>query len=106
MDCLVWEGFGNRINALASALATTEDTVNLYWAVNKHLPLKFEKVFSPIRRVKVVNVNAARFEYSRLSHRICHYYLCNPRKIRSFEFSSSVLNYYRLLFNNFKRKNR
>ena len=104
MDCLVWEGFGNRINALASALTTTEDTVNLYWAVNKHLPLKFEGVFSPIKRVKVVNVNAARFEYSRLPHRICHYYLCNPKQIRSVEFSNSVLNYYRLLFNNFKRK--
>ena len=98
MDCLVWEGLGNRFNAIASALATTKGEVNLYWSVNKHLPLSFEEVFRPVDRLRVKNVNASRFEYSRNSDRICYYYVCNPKAIASKPFSELILSNYRLLF--------
>lgn len=93
MDCLTWEGLGNRINAMASSLVATEGTVYLKWAVNKHCPLPFEEVFDPVPRVEVQNVFAKRFPYSVKTDRICYYYVCNPARIRR-KFGCSITDQY------------
>lgn len=97
MDCLVWEGLGNRFNAIASALVVSKQ-VDLYWSVNKHLPMMFEEVFKPVDGLRVKNINAKMFEYSQTVDRICHYYVCNPSGLDISDFSKAILKNYRLLF--------
>ena len=98
MDCLVWEGLGNRINAITSSLSTSEEDITLYWSVNSHLPFRFEEVFDPIERINVVNVRADKFTYSQHPQRICYYYLCNPKQLDLSEFAKEVLKYYKVVF--------
>lgn len=104
MDCLVWEGLGNRFNALASSLvaANPGETVNLYWAVNKHCPLPFEEIFKPLDGVNVCNLSASQFAYSQSPNRICYYYACNPRNIRR-RFGCRFGDCYALLLKHLKK---
>jgi len=99
MDCLVWEGLGNRFNCIASCLTATEQAVKLYWSVNEHCPLRYEELFRPHPRVNVRNIYARRFEYSSSKHRICYYYCVNPSKLPSKEFGRKINSNYRDLFN-------
>jgi len=101
MNCLVWEGLGNRINALASCMATGSE-IELTWAVNSHCPLSYEQLFKPIERVKVQNVFARRFAYSRNRHRHCYYYLTNLTGKSNRHFSCEVRKAYRLLLRSMK----
>lgn len=82
MDCLVFEGLGNRINGMASALVATGGKVDLYWSVNKHCPLPYESIFKPISRLVVRKVRAKRFRYHVSTNSICHYYPVNPARIQ------------------------
>ena len=85
MQCLTFEGLGNRINAIASALTATKrtrETIHLTWAINKHLPMAFEDVFRPIQRIEARSVYAQRFAYSQTWNRLCYYYASNPRNLR------------------------
>jgi len=97
MDCLVWEGLGNRFNAIASSMVISKD-IDLYWSVNKHLPVNFQQIFKPIEGINVKNIHAERFGYSQLVGRICHYYVCNPGRLDINDFSKEILQKYRLLF--------
>ena len=96
MHCLVWEGLGNRLNALASCIATGRD-VELVWAVNSHCPLLYHEVLKPIDGVTVQNVNARRFTYSRNAHRYCYYYLTNLTENSNRQFGCDVRKIYRQL---------
>ena len=49
----LWEGLCNRINGMASALATGRP-VDLYWAVNEHCPLQYEVLFEKLNGIDSV----------------------------------------------------
>lgn len=73
-DCLVWEGFSNRLNSIASTYLAVED-FTLWWAVNSHCPVPFEFCFDDLCGVEPRNVLAERFPYSLERGRVCWYYL-------------------------------
>jgi hypothetical protein len=99
IHCRVFEGLCNRINCLASALATGRP-VYLRWAVNRQCPLEFERVIranpntvregdrhnllrrlrklEPVPDVKVVNEPVEEYSYEANPRRICWYF---PRNV-------------------------
>jgi hypothetical protein len=79
IHCRVFEGLCNRINCLASALATARP-VYLRWAVNQHCPLPFEDIFHAIVGVKVTNEPVQEYLYEATPRKICWFY---PKNVDS-----------------------
>jgi hypothetical protein len=71
--CEVFEGLCNRINAIASAMATGRP-VHLWWAVNEHCPIPFERVFKQTFGMHVTNEEVDDYRYARLPNHLCWFY--------------------------------
>ena len=54
IHCLVYEGLCNRMNCVASAMATGRKTI-LSWAVNQHCPVEFGAIFANIDSLEISN---------------------------------------------------
>ena len=94
IHCRVFEGLCNRINCLASALATGQP-VYLRWAVNRQCPLEFERVFNAIDNVKVANEPVEQYGYEASPRRICWYFPRNVDGLPSDVFRQRLFGAYR-----------
>lgn len=54
-EVVLWEGFFNRLNGLINGLLIHGSSFRVRWAVNTHLPHRFEELFDPIPGIEVVN---------------------------------------------------
>jgi len=77
ITCRVFEGLGNRINAIASAM-TTGCAITVFWAVNSHCPAPSKAVFKPIENLKFVDQEVATYNYIVNKRELCWFY---PRNI-------------------------
>ena len=81
ITCSVFEGLTNRINGIASAIATGKH-VFLMWAVNAHCPMRFEEVFRPIPDLEVAYEVADSYPYVVTPDQLCWFY---PRNVMGLE---------------------
>ena len=92
--CRAFEGLCNRINGIASALATGRE-VELHWAVNKQCPVRFEEVFQPIPGLTVINEEILSYRYITSRHQLCWFYPRNIEKLPLQEFRQRLYAAYR-----------
>ena len=95
-ECYAYEGLCNRINGIASSLATGRK-IKLHWAVNKHCPVSFEQIFRPFPGVQVINEQVVKYNYVVSPDKLCWFY---PRKIINLPsriFQERVYAAYRLI---------
>jgi len=92
--CEVFEGLCNRINAIASVMATGR-SVHLWWAVNEHCPIPFERVFNQSFGMRVINDCAESYKYSRLPNHLCWFYPQNLDGLPFVEFKQRMGTAYR-----------
>lgn len=78
--CFAWQGLCNRINCMASALATGRPVV-LHWAINDHCPITFEEVFGSIEGIKAFDEERKRYHPRRNLNELCWFYPHNLMKL-------------------------
>jgi len=96
LHCYVYEGLCNRINALASAIATGSPVV-LHWSINKHCPASFNDLFDPIPNVEVLEESADGYPYSRSPQKLCWFYPANVTNLEPIEYRKRMRAAYRML---------
>jgi hypothetical protein len=96
IQCHVFEGLCNRINCLASALATGRP-VSLRWAVNRQCPLEFEAIFDAISDVTVVNETVDQYGYEASPRCVGWYFPRNVDVLAPDVFRERLFGAYRLL---------
>ena len=76
-----FEGFTNRVNALASALLSWGDSLLIRWIENRHCPVAFETLFAPLTGVEVTSDKGSwkEYQYENNDERLCHYFLSTDR---------------------------
>jgi len=73
-----FEGFCNRLNAMASCLMMWEGDILLRWVQNDHCPLEFHELFRDIERISVTSDPGdwGDYQYARnQGGRFCYYFL-------------------------------
>lgn len=103
IECRVFEGLTNRINGMVSALATGR-RVLLFWAINRHCPVRFNQVFNPVAGVKVFEEYTDQYEYEFMPDRLCWFYPRNVLGMRDQQFRDRIYQAYRLLWDQLKIK--
>ena len=101
LDCRVFEGLCNRINALATALVTGRQ-IRLQWAVNKHCPVRFEEVLGGLGGVSVVNEEQPSYAYVIGPDELCWFYPRNLSRLPKDVFRSRLYNAYGYLHRQLK----
>lgn len=96
LTCRVFEGFCNRLNTLATALATGRE-VNLHWAVNEHCPARFEEMLRPLGRFSVVNEAVADYKYAVGPNELCWFYPRDLNRLSRDDFRKRLYAAYRQL---------
>jgi hypothetical protein len=96
IHCLAYEGLCNRVNCVASAMATGRP-VSLSWAVNSHCPVAFEDIFSAICGIEVVNERIDRYSRSTSAERLCWFYPKNVLNLPAASFRARLIGSYRRL---------
>jgi hypothetical protein len=83
-ELFVFEGFTNRVNALASALLRWEDGFLIRWMENQHCPVPFTELFEPFPGVEVTSQPGSwrEYHYENSEDRLCHYFLSTDRQRR------------------------
>ena len=81
IDCYVFEGLCNRINGIASAMATGLP-VRLHWSLNAHCPVGFAEVFGQLDGIEVFEEQAEAYPYVVKPTELCWFY---PRNISGLE---------------------
>ncbi len=98
--CQVFEGLCNRINAIASAMATGRP-VHLWWAVNEHCPIPFERLFNRKFEMHVTNEEVGDYRYARLPNHLCWFYPQNLDGLPVDEFKQRMGTAYRQILEGF-----
>jgi len=101
LSCYSFHGLCNRINGIASALATNR-LVKLHWAVNQHCPVKFEDLFNPIQGLSVINEAVNRYATGCTPDRICWFYPKNLCGVETTLFRKRLYHCYSLLLASLK----
>lgn len=104
LDCVVFEGLGNRINAIVSSYLQ-RPCFTLYWSINDHCPVSFEDLFEPLEGIEVVELTGASFfPYSRSTRRICWFYLLKPVWFTDKEFAARAKQGYQYLISKLRHR--
>lgn len=84
-ELYVFEGFTNRVNALASALLRWEDGFLIRWMENRHCPVAFGELFEGFSGVDVSSDSGSwqEYHYENSDERLCHYFLSTKRDRRA-----------------------
>lgn len=102
-QCFLFEGLGNRINGLVSALLTNRE-VDVRWSVNQHCPVRFEQLFFPVEGTHVQNVDDESFPYIQDANRICCRFLVNVANLEEGSFRTNAKKHYRSILNQLKHR--
>ena len=96
IHCLAYEGLCNRMNCVASAMATGRKTI-LSWAVNQHCPAEFGEVFAPVAGLEISNERMEQYRRSADPGRLCWFYPRNVMGLAREEFRDRLMAAYREL---------
>lgn len=102
--CKVFEGLCNRLNGIASAIATGRP-IRLHWAINAHCPARFGDVFDPIAGVDIVEENVSQYSYEVSPDKLCWFYPKNTQKLPRDRFRRRLCDAYREILDCMKHKN-
>lgn len=98
VECRVFEGLTNRLNGIASALATGRP-VHLYWAINQHCPIHFSQVFKPMHRIQVIEEYKDHYAHAVTPDLICWFYPRNMERVADKIFRERIYASYEYLWN-------
>ena len=98
LRCLLFEGLCNRLNGLASAMASGHQVL-AHWAVNQHCPISFEEIFaSGVDGIDAINEQVSHYDYQVSETTFCWFYPRNVANLPQETFRHGVLEGYRRLY--------